>query len=65
MIMQNFICAIHHFVIIHLRCCHLYPLIFCNHSASYDNFDILTHENKKFLLELNEGLLKMGDKPYL
>ena len=27
-------------------------LLFCNHSASYDNFCILTCENKTFLLEL-------------
>ena len=25
-------------------------LLFCNHSASYDGFTILTRENKKFLL---------------
>ena len=38
-------------------------LLFCNHSASYDNFTILTRENKKFLLELKNGLLIMRDKP--
>ena len=27
-------------------------LLFCNHSASYDDYSIPTRENKKFLLEL-------------
>ena len=27
-------------------------LLFCNHSAFYDNFSILTRENKRLLLEL-------------
>ena len=40
-------------------------LLFCNHSASYDDFSILTRENKKFLLELKESLLIMRDKPSL
>ena len=40
-------------------------LPFCNHSASYDNFRNLTRENKKILLELNESLLIMRDKPSL
>ena len=40
-------------------------LPFRNHSASYDNFCNLTRENKKFLLELNESLLIMRDKPSL
>ena len=40
-------------------------LLLCNHSASYDNFSILTRENKKFLLELKESLLIMREKPYL
>ena len=26
-------------------------LLLCNHSASYDDFSILTRENKKFLLD--------------
>ena len=34
-------------------------LLLCNHSASYDNFSILTHENKKFLLELKERLINI------
>ena len=36
-------------------------LLFCNHSASYDNFSILKRENKKFLLELKRNLLIMRD----
>ena len=40
-------------------------LLFCNHSASYDDFSIATRENKKFLLELKESLLIMRDKPSL
>ena len=40
-------------------------LLLCNHSASYGNFSILTHENKMFLLELKESLLIMRDKPSL
>ena len=40
-------------------------LLLCNHSAYYDNFSILTRENKKFLLELKESLLIMRDKPSL
>ena len=39
-------------------------LLLCNHSASYDDFNILTRENK-FLLELKGSLLIMRDKPYL
>ena len=34
-------------------------LLLCNHSASYDDFSILTREKKKFLLELKESLLIM------
>ena len=40
-------------------------LLLCNHSAFYDDFSILTRENKKFLLELKESLLIMRDKPSL
>ena len=40
-------------------------LLFCNHSASYGDFSILTRENKKFLLALKESLLIMRDKPSL
>ena len=31
-------------------------LLFCNHSACYDNFSILTRGSNKFLLELKESL---------
>ena len=40
-------------------------LLLCNHSASYDDFSILTRDNSKFLLELTESLLKLRDKPSL
>ena len=40
-------------------------LLLCNHSASYDNFGVLTRENKMFLLELKESLLIMRDEPSL
>ena len=40
-------------------------LLLCNHLASYDEFSILTCENKNFLLELKESLLIMRDKPSL
>ena len=39
--------------------------LLCNNSASYDDFSILTRENKMFLLELKESLLIMRDKPTL
>ena len=37
-------------------------LLLCNHSPSFENFSVLTKENKKFLLELKESLLIMRDK---
>ena len=40
-------------------------LLFCNHSASYDNFSIQTCENKKFLLELKGSLLIIRNKALL
>ena len=40
-------------------------LLFCNHSASFDNFSILKRENRKCLLELKESLLIIRDKPSL
>ena len=40
-------------------------LLLCDHSPSYDDFSILTRENKTFLLELNESLLIMRDKSSL
>ena len=40
-------------------------LLFCNNSPSFENFSVLTKENKKFLLKLKERLLIMRDKPSL
>ena len=40
-------------------------LLLCNHSPSFENFRVLTNENKKFLLELKESLVIMRDKPSL
>ena len=40
-------------------------LLLCNHSPSFENFCVLTKENKKILLELKESLLIMRDKPSL
>ena len=40
-------------------------LLFCNHSTPYDDFSILTREDKKFLLDLKESPLIMRDKPSL
>ena len=37
-------------------------LLLYNHSSSFENFSVLTKENKKFLLELKESLLIMRDK---
>ena len=31
----------------------------------FDNFSVLAHENKKYLLEIKESLLIMRDKPSL
>ena len=33
-----------------------YHLLLCNHSASYNDFSILTRENRTFLLELKESV---------
>ena len=40
-------------------------LLLCNHSASYDDFSVLTRENKKFSLELKASVLIMTDKSSL
>ena len=40
-------------------------LLLCNHSPSFDNFGVLTKENKKILLGMEESLLIMRDKPFL
>ena len=36
-------------------------ILFCNHSASYEDFSILRRDNKKFLLQLKENLLIKRD----
>ena len=38
-------------------------LLHCNILPSFDNFSVLAHENKKYLLEIKESLLIMRDKP--
>ena len=40
-------------------------LLHCNYLPSFDNFSILAHENKKFLLEIKESLLITRDKTSL
>ena len=40
-------------------------LLLCNHSPSFENFSVLTKENKKFALELKNILLVMRHKPSL
>ena len=37
--------------------------LLCNHSLSFKNFNVLSKENKKFLLELKESLPIMRYKP--
>ena len=40
-------------------------LLLCNHSPSFENFSVLTKENKKFLLKLKESLSIMREKTCL
>ena len=40
-------------------------LFHCNLLHSFDNFSILAHENKNYLLEIKESLIIMRDKPSL
>ena len=40
-------------------------LLLCNHSPSFENFSVLSKENRKFVLELKESLLVMRDKSFL
>ena len=40
-------------------------LLHCNYLPSFENFSVLGHENKKYLLEIKERLLIMRDKPSL
>ena len=38
-------------------------LLNCNFSATFQNFSVLCHENKKYILELKESLLIITNKP--
>ena len=40
-------------------------LLHCNVLHSFDNFGVIAHENKNYLLEIKESLLIMRDKPSL
>ena len=40
-------------------------ILHCNYLPSFDNFSILVHENKKFLLKIKESLLIVRDKSSL
>ena len=40
-------------------------LLLFDYLPSFENFSILAHENKKFLLEIKESLRIMRDKPML
>ena len=40
-------------------------LLHCNFLPSFENFSVLAHENKKFLLEIKGSLLIIRDKPSL
>ena len=40
-------------------------LLRCNFLSSFDNFSILAHENKIYILEIKESLLLRRDKPSL
>ena len=40
--------------------CHY--LLNCNYSPTFEDFSVLCHENKKYLLELKESLLIMRDR---
>ena len=40
-------------------------LLLYNRSPSFEDFSVLTNENKTFLLEMKESLLIMRDKPFL
>ena len=40
-------------------------LLNCNFLSDFDNFSVLAHKSKKYLLEIKQSLLIMGDKPSL
>ena len=41
-----------------------HDLLNCNYSPTFEDFSVLCHENKKYLLELKESLLLMRDRPF-
>ena len=43
--------------------CH--HLLNCNYSPTFEEFSVLCHENKKYLLELKGSLSKMRDRPLM
>ena len=45
--------------------CYFDHLFHCDFSPSFDNFSILAHGNKKYLLEIKESMLIMRSKPSL
>ena len=40
-------------------------LFLCNHSPSFENFSVITKENKKYVLKLKKRLPIIKDKPSL
>ena len=40
-----------------------YHLLNCNYSQTFEDFSVLCHKNKNYLLELKESLLIMRDTP--
>ena len=40
-------------------------LLLCNRSPSFERFSVLTKENRKFVLEFKESILKVRGKPSL
>ena len=43
--------------------CHY--LLNCNYSPTFEDFSVLCHENKKYLLEMKKNLLVMRDRPLM
>ena len=43
--------------------CHY--LLNCNYSPTFEDFSVLCHENKKYLLEMKKNLLIMRDRPLM
>ena len=40
-----------------------HDLLNCNYAATFKDFSVLCHENKKYLLEMKESLLIMRERP--